>query len=180
MTYIFSMSERAPNRIYFNRSSGQIHTTHMYPSKLMPWALSSLWPITHLLTRMSGVSALLKDAEEFGHHEAVPFRFTPNIQTFLTRPNIEGLLTGCIMAIAQALTEDEVNTCSLCQGDILIRSLVWFLIGILALVTGWFRVPTIDIRQGWGHCMECDASDQTCAWRFENDGDGHQEFGKCD
>ncbi|KAG0146838.1 hypothetical protein CROQUDRAFT_656816 [Cronartium quercuum f. sp. fusiforme G11] len=82
MTYIFSMSERTPARIYFDRSSGQVQTTHMYPT-------------------------LSKDEPEFAHTEPVPFRLTPNIQTFLTRPNIEGLLTGSIMAIAQALTEHE-------------------------------------------------------------------------
>ncbi|KAH9809005.1 hypothetical protein DFH28DRAFT_1037181 [Melampsora americana] len=82
MTYIFSMSERTPNRIYFNRSSGQIHTTHMCPT-------------------------LSKEQAEFANPEPVPFRFTPNIQRFLTRPNIEGLLTGSIIAIGQALTDNH-------------------------------------------------------------------------
>ncbi|CAH7675619.1 hypothetical protein PPACK8108_LOCUS10651 [Phakopsora pachyrhizi] len=82
MTYIFSISQRTPQRITFSRSTGQIHTTDMFPS-------------------------VLPNRPEFGHNEAVPFRFTPNIQQFMTRQNIEGLLTASLMAIAHALTEDE-------------------------------------------------------------------------
>ncbi|WAR58696.1 hypothetical protein PtB15_10B34 [Puccinia triticina] len=82
ISYIFSLSLRTPHRIAFDRSSGAIFTTDMFPS-------------------------VLSNKPEFGHTEAVPFRFTPNIQQFLTRQNIEGLLTASLMAIGQALVQRE-------------------------------------------------------------------------
>jgi transformation/transcription domain-associated protein len=41
--------------------------------------------------------------------EAVPFRFTPNMQHFVTPIGIEGLMTSGMMAIARGLTEPEVR-----------------------------------------------------------------------
>lgn len=43
----------------------------------------------------------------FGNGEAIPFRFTPNIQEFITPIGIEGLFTSCLMATARCLTEPE-------------------------------------------------------------------------
>jgi transformation/transcription domain-associated protein len=42
-------------------------------------------------------------------NEPVPFRFTPNMQEFMTDAGIEGLLTAGINAIARCLTEPEVG-----------------------------------------------------------------------
>jgi transformation/transcription domain-associated protein len=41
----------------------------------------------------------------FANQEAVPFRFTPNIQHFITPVGIEGVFTSSILSIARALTE---------------------------------------------------------------------------
>ncbi|KAI7948232.1 hypothetical protein MJO29_009897 [Puccinia striiformis f. sp. tritici] len=82
ISYIFSLSSRTPHRITFDRASGAVFTTDMFPS-------------------------VLSNKPEFGHTEAVPFRFTPNIQQFLTRQNIEGLLTASLMAIGKVLVERE-------------------------------------------------------------------------
>ena len=46
---------------------------------------------------------------EFVNAEAVPFRFTPNLQRFITPIGTEGLLTSSMMAIARCLTESEVR-----------------------------------------------------------------------
>lgn len=46
---------------------------------------------------------------EFRNEETVPFRLTPNIQHLLLRQNIEGLLTGTLVAVAHSLTEDDVS-----------------------------------------------------------------------
>lgn len=45
----------------------------------------------------------------FGNGEAVPFRFTPNVQEFMTPVGIEGLFTSCLMATARSLTEPELE-----------------------------------------------------------------------
>ncbi|PLW40616.1 hypothetical protein PCANC_13021 [Puccinia coronata f. sp. avenae] len=82
VSYIFSLSLRYPHRITFDRSSGAVFTTDMFPS-------------------------VSPNKPEFGHTEAVPFRFTPNIQQFLTRQNIEGLLTSTLMAIGKVLVQRE-------------------------------------------------------------------------
>ncbi|KAA1099348.1 hypothetical protein PGT21_004258 [Puccinia graminis f. sp. tritici] len=82
ISFIFSLTHRTPHRLTFDRSSGAVFTTEMLPN-------------------------LLPNKPEFGHTEAVPFRFTPNIQQFLTRQNIEGLLTASLMAIGKVLVERE-------------------------------------------------------------------------
>lgn len=82
MSYTFSLSFRSPQRITFDRSSGAVYTADMFPS-------------------------VLTNKPEFGHTEAVPFRFTPNIQQFLTKQNIEGLMVASLMAIAQVLVERD-------------------------------------------------------------------------
>jgi transformation/transcription domain-associated protein len=43
----------------------------------------------------------------FANQEAIPFRFTPNIQHFITPVGIEGVFTASILAIAKALTESS-------------------------------------------------------------------------
>jgi len=82
MTYVFPVGNRTPSRISFSRDSGVLYTTD-------------------LLTNFSS------SRPEFGHNEPVPFRFTPNLQRFLTAIGTEGLLSASILAIARALTEGK-------------------------------------------------------------------------
>lgn len=39
--------------------------------------------------------------------EKVPFRFTPNLQTFMTPNGVEGVFTSSLMAIGRSLTTPE-------------------------------------------------------------------------
>lgn len=41
--------------------------------------------------------------------EHVPFRLTPNMQHFITRVGIEGVVTSCVTAIAKSLTVPEFD-----------------------------------------------------------------------
>ncbi len=41
--------------------------------------------------------------------EKVPFRFTPNLQTFMTPNGVEGVFTSSLMAIARSLTTPEFD-----------------------------------------------------------------------
>jgi transformation/transcription domain-associated protein len=41
--------------------------------------------------------------------DTVPFRYTPNIQTFIGEVGLEGLFSCAIMAIARCLSEPEVT-----------------------------------------------------------------------
>lgn len=45
----------------------------------------------------------------FASNDAVPFRFTPNMQRFLSPTFTEGLLTTGIMVIGRCLTEPDVR-----------------------------------------------------------------------
>lgn len=53
--------------------------------------------------------AVSSQAPIFATSDVVPFRFTPNMQTFLGPIFTEGILTSGILAIARGLTEPEVT-----------------------------------------------------------------------
>ncbi|KAG5438769.1 hypothetical protein PCANB_002489 [Pneumocystis canis] len=82
MTYIMNVNNRFPNKLYISRSSGNIWGTEFLP------AMASNNPVFH-------------------NGEATPFRFTPNIQTFIGPVGIEGIFSSALMAIARCLTEPE-------------------------------------------------------------------------
>ncbi|GAN05230.1 conserved hypothetical protein [Mucor ambiguus] len=82
MAYIFSVGHRMPHKIMISRSTGNVWMTELLPG----------WNSANPL---------------FGNGEAIPFRFTPNIQEFITPIGIEGLFTSCLMATARCLTEPE-------------------------------------------------------------------------
>ncbi|KAI8368238.1 uncharacterized protein BYT42DRAFT_123486 [Radiomyces spectabilis] len=84
MSYIFSVGHRNPHKIAISRSTGDIWTMEFLPG----W--NSNQPM-------------------FGNGESVPFRFTPNIQDFITPVWLEGLFTSCLMATARSLTEPELE-----------------------------------------------------------------------
>lgn len=84
MTYIFSVGHRTPHKISISRATGGI------------WMMDVL-PGFHQTSPI------------FGNGEVVPFRFTPNIQDFITLVGIEGLFTSCLMATARSLTDPELE-----------------------------------------------------------------------
>jgi transformation/transcription domain-associated protein len=82
MTYIFSVGHRMPYKIMISRNTGNVWMIELLPG----------WLTANPL---------------FGNGEAMPFRFTPNIQEFITPIGIEGLFTSSLMATARCLTEPE-------------------------------------------------------------------------
>ncbi|KAG1474893.1 hypothetical protein G6F56_000065 [Rhizopus delemar] len=82
MTYIFSVGNRMPHKIMLSRSTGNVWMTEFLPG----WNTAN--PV-------------------FGNGEAIPFRFTPNIQDFITPIGIEGPFASCLMATARCLTEPD-------------------------------------------------------------------------
>ncbi|KAI5799270.1 hypothetical protein DFH27DRAFT_653555 [Peziza echinospora] len=84
MTYVMSMSSRYPHKINISRNTGNIWGTELLP------AMASGSPV-------------------FLNNEAVPFRFTPNIQLLMGPIAIEGIFSCAIMAIARCLTEPEFD-----------------------------------------------------------------------
>ena len=58
----------------------------------------------------ASLSGVAHTAPVLQSSEAVPFRFTPNMQHFVTPNGMEGLMTSGIMAIGRCLTEPEVSS----------------------------------------------------------------------
>lgn len=83
-TYIFSIGRRTPSTLLVNRAGGQMFTSDLVPG--------------HTVNK-----------PEFSNQDPVPFRLTPNIQTFLTPIGIEGVLVTSLLSIARCLTESEVR-----------------------------------------------------------------------
>ncbi|RPB12496.1 hypothetical protein P167DRAFT_506485 [Morchella conica CCBAS932] len=82
MTYIMSMSNRFPHKMFIARETGNIWGSELIPA-------------------MASTNAF------FHNNETVPFRFTPNIQTLMGPIAIEGIFSCAVMAIARCLTEPE-------------------------------------------------------------------------
>ncbi|KAL7422906.1 transcription-associated protein 1 [Cryptotrichosporon argae] len=84
MTYVFCLNNRAPSRFHLSRKTGQMYMTEVLPS----------------FAPNEGI---------FQASEAVPFRLTPNMQHFITRTGIEGVVTATITAVANSLTLPEFD-----------------------------------------------------------------------
>lgn len=106
MTYIMSMGARHPNRIHISRSTGKLFTSDMLPCRCNRDVLERVGRSTWF---SHSAAAITPSKPEFVNAEAVPFRFTPNFQRFITPVGTEGLLTSAMMAISRCLTETEVS-----------------------------------------------------------------------
>ncbi|KZP00081.1 FAT-domain-containing protein [Calocera viscosa TUFC12733] len=82
LTYVFSLSHRIPNRFYVDRITGNIFMTEQHP----------------VLT-LAGPKA----------NESTPFRLTPNLQRFITKEGVEGILPSALLCIARALAAPEYD-----------------------------------------------------------------------
>ncbi|BEJ12109.1 hypothetical protein CspHIS471_0205690 [Cutaneotrichosporon sp. HIS471] len=87
LTYVCCLNNRAPSRFHISRKTGQMYMTEMLPSFVNGQPL-------------------------FHSSEAVPFRLTPNMQDFITRVGVEGLVTSAATAIAHSLTLPEFDLAS--------------------------------------------------------------------
>ncbi|TPX51638.1 hypothetical protein SeMB42_g00090 [Synchytrium endobioticum] len=83
MTYLLSINQRVPQKFFISVRTGNIWSSELVPT-LAP-------PPTVVLT----------------NSEAVPFRFTPNIQHFMTPIGIDGAFTSSLISLAKSLTEPE-------------------------------------------------------------------------
>ncbi|KAJ3022967.1 hypothetical protein HKX48_004725 [Thoreauomyces humboldtii] len=80
MTHVLSVGQRAPYKFSISRRTGNIWYQDLLPG-------------------ISQTTIL------FANPEPVPFRFTPNIQNFLTPIGVEGVFASSLQAIGRALTE---------------------------------------------------------------------------
>jgi transformation/transcription domain-associated protein len=102
MTYVLYLSGRLPYRFHLSRATGQMVMSELLPGQTF---FVALWMI-YLMPVPQGVST---QAPLFASNDSVPFRFTPNMQTFLGPVFTEGVLTSGLVAIGRSLTEPEVN-----------------------------------------------------------------------
>ncbi|KAA8905830.1 FAT domain-containing protein [Sphaerosporella brunnea] len=82
LTYVMTMSNRYPHKMFISRATGNI-----WGSELIP-ALASTNPAFH-------------------SNEPVPFRLTPNIQTLMGPIALEGIFSCAVMTIARCLSEPD-------------------------------------------------------------------------
>lgn len=87
LTYVCCLNNRAPSRFHISRKTGQMYMTEMLPSFVQGQPL-------------------------FHSSEAVPFRLTPNMQNFITRVGVEGVVSAAATAIAHSLTLPEFDLAS--------------------------------------------------------------------
>jgi phosphatidylinositol kinase/protein kinase (PI-3 family) len=71
---------------------------------------------------ITNISALTPKTPTIINKDSVPFRYTPNIQTFIGEVGLEGLFSCAIMAVARCLSEPEVPSS---QVSLLTYSLRW-------------------------------------------------------
>ncbi|KAL5037675.1 transcription-associated protein 1 [Batrachochytrium dendrobatidis] len=82
MTYLMSIGHRYPQKIFMSPKTGGVWSSDLLPT-------------------ISNSTTL------FTNNEAVPFRFTPNIQHFLTPIGVEGVFVASLMAVGRSLTKPE-------------------------------------------------------------------------
>jgi transformation/transcription domain-associated protein len=104
MTYVFSLSSRHPSRFQVSRATGLVAMTELWPGKCQ---LQILVTVSHSFSGLSNQSPV------FATSDIVPFRLTPNMQTFLGPIFTEGILASGMMTIGRSLTDPEVLLFSL-------------------------------------------------------------------
>jgi len=110
MTYVFCLSSRHPTRFHISRTTGQIAMT-----ELLPGASESRQLRVESVPKKGCEPGVSNQAPVFATSDVVPFRFTPNMQTFIKPIFTDGVLASGIMAIARSLTEPEVCTVLSCK-----------------------------------------------------------------
>ncbi|KAJ2631160.1 transcription-associated protein 1, partial [Coemansia sp. RSA 1290] len=81
LTYMIACTQRTPAKLCISRVSGNICIHDLVPSQATPGLIHS--------------------------KEAVPFRLTPNIQTFVTELGLEGIVPFAMYKVIQRFTDTE-------------------------------------------------------------------------
>ncbi|SCW01236.1 LAFE_0D08130g1_1 [Lachancea fermentati] len=104
MTYMLTINNRAPHKIYIDQKCGNVFTLEMLPAR---------YPYERMKQSVKNFEANIPgDAPIFHNNEAVPFRLTPNIQKLVGDSALEGILSVDVFVVARALLEPdhELNT----------------------------------------------------------------------
>ncbi len=96
--------------VMLSRTTGQIAMT-----ELLPGASESRQLRVESVPKKGCEPGVSNQAPVFATSDVVPFRFTPNMQTFIKPIFTDGVLASGIMAIARSLTEPEVCTVLSCK-----------------------------------------------------------------
>lgn len=99
MTYVVCLSGRVPGRFNLSRTTGLMTMSEVLPGRMR----------SCLAIHSDSFIGLASQNSLFVTHDVVPFRLTPNMQTFLGPVFTEGLLAAGLMSIARCLTEPEVR-----------------------------------------------------------------------
>ena len=99
LTYVCCLSNRTPSRFHFSRKTGLMYMTEILPGEL-----------AHALQTVSNLQPAFAPGQPvIASNESVPFRLTPNMQHFITRSGVEGVVSAASTAIARSLTMPEFD-----------------------------------------------------------------------
>ena len=101
LTYVFGVTHRSPNTFFFSRETGQITMAALTPGML--------YRLSRPQTRSDVSVGMAQNIPMSMSTEAVPFRFTPNLQHFVGPIGTEALMTAGLVAIGRSLTDTEVR-----------------------------------------------------------------------
>lgn len=82
LTYIFSINQRLPHTLAFNRSNGMIQSSDFVPN--------------------------YTNGMQIDQEESVPFRLTPNLQHIVSDEMLQGVFLTHMMALGRALSHDAL------------------------------------------------------------------------
>ncbi|CAI6565895.1 BBF_HP2_G0024530.mRNA.1.CDS.1 [Saccharomyces cerevisiae] len=104
MSYMMMINNRTPHKIHVDKTSGNVFTLEMLPSRF-PYERVKPLLKNHDLS-------LPPDSPIFHNNEPVPFRLTPNIQSLIGDSALEGIFAVNLFTISRALIEpdNELNT----------------------------------------------------------------------
>jgi phosphatidylinositol kinase/protein kinase (PI-3 family) len=101
LTYMCCLHGRSPSRFQISRKTGG-----MYMSEILPGAHQTtpfgLTPVANRTATSAGSPIITSS-------EAVPFRLTPNMQHFITKTGVEGIVTAVLTALSKSLTLPEFD-----------------------------------------------------------------------
>lgn len=106
LSYIFSAGSRLPTKIAISRNTGDVWFPEFAPSKYNCERGNENLGIFGLI---DPYLAFNQTNGVFANMDPVPFRFTPNIQQFITPVGIEGPFVSCLVAVARSLTEPDLE-----------------------------------------------------------------------
>lgn len=101
LTYMCCLHGRWPTRFQLSRKTGKMYMTEILPCEPQHRPPSA--------TKLIAPLATTSNTPIISSSESVPFRLTPNMQHFITRTGVEGIVSAVLTALSKSLTLPEFD-----------------------------------------------------------------------